>query len=82
MIKRIAYILVTAVIVGVAVFAIMHERPDNRSLGERISDAASELGEGVDSAAEQLEDKSAVEQLVDDAKKTIDEANEKIAPQE
>jgi hypothetical protein len=73
-------ILITVILALVAGYAIFNMR-DNRDLGERISDAAGELSDGVGSAAEQLEDKSPAEQLVDDAKGAIDDAKEKIDQQ-
>ena len=57
------------IVLGIALVAYnILTAPDRRNVGEKISDAVSELPEGVDKAARQLEDRTPGEKLEDAAK--------------
>lgn len=62
-VKIIITILVLIVVAGGA-YAVL-TTPEDRSLGQKVEDAANSLDEGVDDAARQLEDRSPVEKIED-----------------
>lgn len=76
------FVLIFVVIIAVLGGYLLLNSSDNPDLGERLSDAASALSDGVESAINRLDDKSHAEQFVGDAKDTIDDAKEKITPQQ
>lgn len=57
-------IIVVAVIAAGLVFYFFHGR-DERGLGERLDDATTHMSQGLDEAAEQLEDRTPAEKLGD-----------------
>ncbi|WKL58436.1 hypothetical protein Q1W73_05475 [Asticcacaulis sp. ZE23SCel15] len=70
----IASIIGLLVIVAAAVFMNM---PDNRTAGERVGDAVDTLPQGVDKAAEQLEDRTPAERLGDNIKEGAETTEQK-----
>lgn len=60
-------LIVVAVLVALLVGYSVLNAPDNRSGGQKISDAIDELPNGVDKAARQLEDRTPGEKLEDTA---------------
>lgn len=72
--------LIIASLVGllIAVAAVVFmNMPDNRSAGERIGDAVDTLPQGVDAAADQLEDRTPAERLGDDLKEGAETVEQK-----
>lgn len=73
--------LMIASIVGLLVIvaaAIFMNLPDNRTAGERIGDAVDTLPQGVDAAAEQLEDRTPAERLGDNIKEGAETTEQKV----
>jgi cell division protein FtsL len=68
--KTIIGILVIAVIVLLG-YVVLNQ-PDQRSLGDKIEDAASQLDEGVDDAARELEDRTPAERVIDEVEDATD----------
>lgn len=62
--------LAVAALVVVGVYAL--NLPDTRSTGERISDAAGKLDEGVDDAVRELEDRTPLERAQDEIEDATD----------
>ena len=67
------------ILIGVLIVALLvivayglFNTPDQRSVGERISDAASRLDDGVDDAARELEPRTPAERIGDE----IDDATD------
>ncbi len=58
-------ITLAAIALVIAVGYAMMTAPDRRTPSEKLGDAVSELGNGVDKAAEQLEDRTPVEKMGD-----------------
>lgn len=73
--KSTVLIMVVAVIALLAIvaYAIM-QAPDRRSTGERVGDAVSNLSDGVDNAAEQLQDRTPAQKLGD----AVEDAGDKV----
>jgi len=46
--------------------------PDTRSTGEKVGDAIDQLGEGVDDAARELEDRTPLERAADELEDATD----------
>jgi hypothetical protein len=63
-------ILVVAVL-GLGAYVVLNQ-PDQRSAGEKVGDAISNLDEGVDDAARELEDRTPGERLKDDINDATD----------
>lgn len=75
--KTAVVILIIAVVAMLAYSVLT--MPDNRSGAERVGDAISELPNGVDNAAEQLEDRTPGEKIgdaVEDAGDSIKDATD------
>lgn len=70
---RTALIIVVIAIVAMLVYSVL-TMPDNRTGAERIGDAVSELPNGVDKAAKELEDRTPGERLGD----AVEDAGESI----
>ena len=64
--KTILTVVVVALIAVVAYVVLT--KPDNRNCFEKAGDAISELPNGVDNAARELEDRTPGEKIVDDVK--------------
>lgn len=58
-------------LVAVGAYAALN-MPDRRSPGEKVGDAIGQLGNGVDDAARELEDRTPGERLVDEVKDSTD----------
>jgi len=71
-VKALLVIIIVAVI-AVLAYSVL-TMPDNRSGAERLGDAISELPNGVDNAAEQLEDRTPGEKIGD----AVEDAGENI----
>ncbi len=69
--RNIVYVVIV-IILGVVAWAVM-TMPDNRSSGEKIGDAVDALPNGIDKAAEQLEDRTPGEKLGDAVKEVGDD---------
>lgn len=69
--RNIVYVVIV-IILGVVAWAVM-TMPDNRSSGEKIGDAIDALPNGIDKAAEQLEDRTPGEKLGDAVKEVGDD---------
>ncbi len=63
--------LVIVVLVVVAGYLVLNQ-PDQRSTGEHIGDAISNLDEGVDDATRELEDRTPAERIKDDINDATD----------
>ncbi len=70
----IVVVLLTLLVIGTGYIAYnsMH---DNRTTGERLSDAADEMSNGLDNAADELKDKSPAEQVGDSVKDAVNGKN-------
>ena len=79
--KTLTTLLVLLIVAVIAIFGYRAlVMPDQRTTGERMGDAVDAIGDGVDKAARELEDRSPAEKLgdaVDDAAKDI---KENVAP--
>jgi uncharacterized membrane protein len=77
--KNTKTIIIVLVVLVVAVLGILAmNAPDDRSAGERIGDAVENLDQGLPAAAEQLEDQSAGERMMNDAGEAMENAGENI----
>lgn len=65
--------LLVVVVLGVIAYAVL-TMPDRRTGAEKVGDAISELPNGVDKAAEQLQDRTPGEKLGD----AVEDAGERI----
>lgn len=65
------------VVLAVVAYGALTMR-DNRTFGQKISDAADALPQGVDKAARQLEDRTPGQKLGDAVKDTGDKVGDKI----
>lgn len=66
-------LLVAAVaVIAIVGYSVLYA-PDRRSDGQKISDAVSELPNGVDKAARQLEDRTPADKLHDAAQDASDD---------
>lgn len=74
--KTIVIVLVVLVIAVLGILAL--SAPDNRTTGERLGDAVDNLDNGLPAAADQLEDQSAGERMMNDAGEAMEEAGENI----
>ena len=63
---------VIAAIVLVGAGVVYMTTPEDRSIGQKVEDAANSLDDGVDDAARQLEDRTPAEKLSD----SIDDATD------
>jgi predicted PurR-regulated permease PerM len=63
--QQILAVLVIVLLGFVAYFVLT--TPDQRDLGQKIEDAVDEIPNGLDKAAEQLEDRTPIEKLQDKA---------------
>jgi hypothetical protein len=63
--------IVVVAVLAVAAYGFMTQ-PDTRSAGERLGDAVSNLDDGVDDAARELEPRTPAERLKDDYKDATD----------
>lgn len=63
--------LILVALIAVAGYAFLNLQ-DNRDPAERIGDAISELPNGLDNAARELESRTPVERVTDDIKDAID----------
>lgn len=68
--------LLLVVLIAVAGYAFFNMR-DNRTGAEKVGDAISELPEGIDNAARQLEDRTPAERVGDAVEDATDGVNEK-----
>lgn len=59
--------IIVAILVVVAGYVVL-TKPDQRNGFEKVGDAVSELPNGVDNAARELEDRTPGERIVDDVK--------------
>ena len=65
-------IAIVVIAVVVAIGSRVLTRPDDRTAGQKISDAADDLSHGVDKAGRQLENRTPGEKLGDAVKDTGD----------
>lgn len=65
--------LVIVIVIGIVAYSVL-TMPDNRTPAEKVGDAISELPNGVDKAARQLEDRTPGERLGD----AVEDAGEEI----
>lgn len=73
-----ALVAVIVLIIAVLAYGVL-TMPDERSGAERLGDAISELPNGVDNAAEQLEDRTPGEKLGDAVEDAGDDVGESIS---
>jgi len=72
MLKPLNIVLIAVIVIGGA-FYLFHGK-DERGLGERLDDASAHMSQGLDEAAEQLEDRTPAEKAgdaLDDAARDI-----------
>lgn len=77
--KRTQQILIVLVIVllGFVAYSVL-TAPDQRDLGQKIEDAVDEIPNGLDEAAEQLEDKTPIEKIQDGAQDVKEDIQDDI----
>jgi hypothetical protein len=68
--KTILGVIVAVLVIAVAY--LMLTKPDNRDGFEKVGDAVSELPNGVDNAARELEDRTPGEKIADEVKDATD----------
>ncbi len=68
--KTILGVIIAVIIVAVGFMYL--NKPDQRTGFEKVGDAVSELPNGVDNAARELEDRTPGERIKDDVKDAVD----------
>lgn len=58
-------------VIAVGAWAMLNQ-PDDRTVGQKIEDAGNKLGDGLDDAARELEDRTPLERMEDDYEDATD----------
>ncbi|MDD5587439.1 MAG: hypothetical protein PHY92_10900 [Alphaproteobacteria bacterium] len=71
--------VIVLIIVALLAYSLL-TRPDTRSVTEKVGNAISELPQGIDKAARELENRTPAQKLNDAAKDAGETMNEKPTP--